>query len=132
MILNRQLFDLKLKSLREFQQKYPTSHVGGSIGLFLRGIDLQRDLSNSDLDITIDEYEFDSSVSENVRETSHDGDFDLICKVQPNDSKYHVKIEIRICPEPSYTTVPYEGYLYNVSKLRDILYLKIIIIKKKS
>ncbi len=32
--MNR-LIKLKLETLKEFQEKYPTSHVGGSIGLFV-------------------------------------------------------------------------------------------------
>ena len=45
----------KLEAVKDFQIKYPTSHVGGSVGLFIRGIDVKRSLNNSDLDITIDE-----------------------------------------------------------------------------
>jgi hypothetical protein len=46
----------KLQILREFQTKYPDSHVGGSIGLYLHGIDLKRDISRTDLDITTPDW----------------------------------------------------------------------------
>ena len=69
-------FDLlKLLALKEFQGKYPTSHVGGSIGLMLRGIDLKRDLLTSDLDITIDEYNFNENTIEGIQQRSDSNDF---------------------------------------------------------
>ena len=46
----------QLKVLRAFQNKYPKSHVGGSIGLRLLGVDLKRNLYYSDLDITTSEF----------------------------------------------------------------------------
>lgn len=126
MILNTELFNLKLKALREFQQKYPTSHVGGSIGLFLRGIDLQRDLSKSDLDITIDEYDPNIIIDDNFEESSCNSDFDAQLKYSNkiDNQYYYSKIEIRVCPEPSFETIEYKGHSYNVSKLRDILFWK--------
>ena len=48
------LMQLKLDFLREFQSNYPKSHVGGSIGLMLHGVDLKRDLNLSDLDIVME------------------------------------------------------------------------------
>jgi len=41
------ILDLQLETIREFQEKYPKSHVGGSFGLFLLGYDLKRDMSES-------------------------------------------------------------------------------------
>jgi len=120
-----ELFKQKLVTLKEFQDKYPTSHVGGSIGLFLRGINLLRDLSKSDLDITIDEMDIESekSVLKTYEETSDNNDFDLnIKKVLPDG--HYVKIDIRICPEPSFDVIEFEGVSYNVSKYRDIIFWK--------
>jgi len=118
-------FDLlKLLALKEFQGKYPTSHVGGSIGLMLRGIDLKRDLLTSDLDITIDEYNFNENTIEGIQQRSDSNDFDYaIKKVYGNGANY-VKIDIRVSPEPSFDIVEFNGINYNVSKLRDILFWK--------
>ena len=68
---------LKLEFLRDFQQQYPTSHVGGSMGLFLRGIDLKRDLTFSDLDITINEMNVEETLKYESRSNGNDFDFSL-------------------------------------------------------
>jgi hypothetical protein len=127
--MNR-LLKLKLETLKEFQEKYPTSHVGGSIGLHLRGIDLKRDLNESDLDITIDDFvmENDNFVMENesINEyvlRSDGNDFDYAIKKNVGDGSY-VKMDIRVCPEPTFDVIEYEGVSYNVSRYRDIIFWK--------
>ena len=117
------LMDFKLITLFEFQEKYPTSHVGGSIGLMLRGIDLGRNLSKSDLDITIDEYDFKEGDIEDLDLRSDFNDFDF-CLVKKSDESMYVKIDIRVSPEPSFDVIEYKGVKYNVSKLRDIIFWK--------
>jgi hypothetical protein len=69
------LMDAKLEFLRKFQKNHPTSHVGGSIGLMLIGIDLKRDLTKSDLDITIDDYQ--PSKIDELEKRSDANDFDF-------------------------------------------------------
>jgi hypothetical protein len=109
---------LKLKELREFQKIYPESHCGGSIGLMLHGIDLQRDLGNSDLDITTpDEIQVNNEV---YQERSDGNDFDYCLKRDIPSTGYYVKFDIRVCPEPSFEVVEFEGYKYNVSRLKDL------------
>ena len=120
--MNR-LIKLKLETLKEFQEKYPTSHVGGSIGLFLRGINLKRDLSKSDLDITIDEFVFENETLKDYEQISDANDFDYAIKKNV-DNDWYIKMDIRVCPEPSFEVVEFEGISYNVSKYRDIIYWK--------
>jgi hypothetical protein len=121
---------LKLKELREFQKIYPESHCGGSIGLMLHGIDLQRDLGNSDLDITTpDEIQVNNEV---YQERSDGNDFDYCLKRDIPSTGYYVKFDIRVCPEPSFEVVEFEGYKYNVSRLKDILFWKNKYAKKDS
>jgi hypothetical protein len=115
------LLTIKLETLKEFQEKYPTSHVGGSIGLYLRGVDLKRDLSKSDLDITIDELIEEANSFYSIESSSND--FDYITKMHTDNGSY-IKIEIRICPEPSFDVIEFEGVNYNVSKYRDIIFWK--------
>jgi hypothetical protein len=117
------IIQLKLETLKEFQTANPTSHVGGSFGLMLRGIDLKRDLSKSDLDITIDEFELKQLDLLDYEERSDGKDFDCAIKKKCNDS-YYVKIDIRVCPEPSFDVINYKGIDYNVSKQRDIIFWK--------
>jgi len=120
--MNRQL-ELRLKVLRDFQQKYPESHVGGSIGLLIRGIDLKRDLGLSDLDITVPEDNIIVSEIDNASLRSDGNDFEYAIMIQSNNSQY-VKVDIRVCPEPSFEIVYFENDSYNVSKLKDIIFWK--------
>jgi len=116
-----EIIRLKLEFLRDFQQKNPTSHVGGSIGLFLRGVDLKRDLTHSDLDITIDEMNVEETLKYKSRSSGNDFDFSLTHLLSHN---YYLKFDIRINPEPSFEIIEFDGEFYNVSKLRDILFWK--------
>lgn len=115
------MIKFKLEALREFQANHPTAHVGGSIGLMLRGIDLHRSLAKSDLDITVDE--FVQSAGEKLDQRSDANDFDYAFSF-PHDDGYYTKIDLRITPEPSYDVIEFDGHQYNVSKLRDILFWK--------
>lgn len=117
------LIKLKFEVLKEFQEKHPTAHVGGSIGLFLRGVYLFRDLSISDLDITIDEFELEPDILKNYEQRSDANDFDYAIKKSISSGLY-VKIDIRVCPEPSFDVIEFEGVNYNVSKYKDIIYWK--------
>jgi len=112
------MMESKLSIIRQFQDEHPTSHVGGSIGLYLRGIDLKRDLSKSDLDITIDYFNDIPIGFDLIKETSDANDFDLCLK------KNGVKIDLRINPEPSFDVIIFQEKQYNVSKLRDIIFWK--------
>lgn len=114
--------EYKLEAIRNFQTNYPTSHVGGSLGLMIRGIDLKRSLIMSDIDITIDEYE-EIKTDESLEPRSDNSDFDFAYKINHTDN-FYTKIDIRITPEPSFDVVKFNGYSYNVSKLRDILFWK--------
>lgn len=113
----------QLKVLKEFQEKHPTSHVGGSIGLMLRGVDLKRDFNASDLDITIDDYLPAEIELDNLVLRSDNNDFDFCVKWVDEIGNY-TKMDIRITPEPSFDVINYNGVDYNVSKLRDILFWK--------
>lgn len=114
----------QLEFIRDFQSKYPDSHVGGSFGLFLQGVDLKRDLRISDIDITMPD-ELTEPLNEkesDIVERSDPSEFDYAyVKNLPNG---YFKIDIRISPEPSYHQVIHDGYCYNVSKQKDILFWK--------
>jgi len=115
----------KLQMLREFQAKYPDSHVGGSVGLYLHGIDLQRDISRTDLDLTVPDWIDELSTSKGYREAPSDAsDFDYQKIHKSKDYYFCCKMEIRVCPEPSFTVVEHEGHSYNVSLLSNILFWK--------
>ena len=113
----------KLEVLRNFQEKYPDSHVGGSVGLYLHGIDLQRDISRTDLDLTVPDW-VDELKSDYSTAPSDASDFDYQKIHKSKDYYFCCKMEIRVCPEPSFTVVEHEGHSYNVSLLSNILFWK--------
>ncbi len=113
----------KLEVVQQFQNKYPDSHIGGSIGLMLLGIDLQRDLSKSDLDITAPDFIGEKEIIDNYELRSDGNDFDYAIQKNIADGIY-IKIDIRISPEPSFDVVNFNGTNYNVSKLKNILFWK--------
>lgn len=114
------LIEFKLKALREFQSEYTNSHVGGSIGLMLRGIDLQRDITSSDLDITTDIAPKGNGIfALHEHSESNASDFDFALRKQ-RDNLY-VKIDVRIDPKAEYDKIEYKGNVYNVSKYNDII-----------
>lgn len=113
----------KLEVLKEFQSKYPKSHIGGSIGLMLRGIDLRRDLSKSDLDITCSENISKEDLKNDYAERSDVSDFDHAIEKR-FESGYYLKIDIRISPEPTFDVINFNGIDYNVSKTEHILFWK--------
>ena len=117
------LIKLKLETLLEFQKSYPTSHVGGSIGLMLRGVDMKRSINMADLDITVDEFNKEDNKIDNLNERSDNNDFDF-CVRKDHANDCYTKIDIRISPEPSFDIIEFEGENYNVSKLKDILHWK--------
>jgi hypothetical protein len=108
----------KLKFLKEFQEEWPQSHIGGSLGLYLHRIILPRlenKWNNCDLDIVIPFYK--NQIITNEGETSN-SDFDHYV------IKDGIKIEIRISSEPQFVILYHNNIQYNVSKLSDILYWK--------
>jgi len=114
----------KLKIIKHFQDKYPLSHVGGSIGLCLHGIDLKRSLKNSDIDITVPNKLEQDIPFETYEVSSSPSDFDYSFRAAETKSNLYSKIEIRITPEPSFVIIEFDGIKYNVSKLVDILFWK--------
>jgi hypothetical protein len=118
------LIRLKLKVFEEFQICNPTAHLGGSLGLMLSGIDLLRDLTNADLDVTIDEYDVSNLQKDNLDERSEGNDFDFCVRKIVQDNGNYVKMDLRINPEPSFDKIEFEGFTYNVSKPRDVLFWK--------
>lgn len=118
----------RLKTLQDFQKKHPLSHVGGSVSLYLRGINLDRDLSNTDLDIVIP-YDLSENEQKEYECRSDGNDFDYAVKVNCNEGNY-VKIDIRVCPEPNFDVVYFEGFKYNVSLLKDVIHWKRTYAKK--
>jgi len=115
----------RLDIIKDIQDVIPNCHVGGSIGLYLHGIKLQREYNRSDIDLVIDEeppkkFQIMNRYTET---TSNPNDFDYRYRSAVKDGLY-IKVDIRISPEPSFVVINFMGIDYNVSKQRDILFWK--------
>jgi hypothetical protein len=116
--------NFKLETIREFQDKYPLSHIGGSIGLMIMGYDLKRDLDKSDLDITTPSYDVLNSLVSDIVERSDGSDFDFAVKKEHGSGLY-TKIDIRVSKDvEEFEVINYLGHNYNVTKLNVILDFK--------
>lgn len=123
----------QLKFLASFQVANPISHVGGSFGLLLHGI-RYKELLKSDLDITMPNYpvNFKSrnfTINWSKAKSLTDFDHGLVITT---DKGFTFTVDIRISPEPSFVEREYGDYVFNVSRLRDILYWKLIFASKGS
>lgn len=117
------MIKLKLETIREFQENYPNSCVGGSIGLMLHGVNLKRQLQTSDLDITTKEFnDTQYSISE-LAKRSDNNDFNY-CLLKNHEDGHYTKLDIRINYEFSFDIIEFEGYKYNVTKVDEILFWK--------
>lgn len=118
---------LNLNIVKDIQTKYPMLHIGGSVGLFLHGIRLNRwaESPGSDIDmvspyyITIerDEKCMDYPV-DHLKTKASSNDFDETVIIDG------VKMDYRIDPKQRYETIEYKGFKYKVSPLMTILEAK--------
>lgn len=114
---------IKLDLLKTIQTEFPTTIVGGSVGLFLHGLLLDRlkDGNGSDLDIIVPYYCFHNKENINVEQvhTKKSGnDFDIVIGFNG------VNCDVRIDPYAKYDIIRYDDFDFKVSPLFDILYYK--------
>jgi hypothetical protein len=128
MITKEEIFAEKLEVLKQFQCDYPESVLGGSIGLFLHGVDLKRDLTMSDLDFCMPDCSKlveDRLNSELVKHHQENSGSDFRHKVNLNHKTegYYTKVEIseRDC---DFVYKYHEGFMYKLQTLSDILLWK--------
>lgn len=118
--------EIILETVRKIQTLFQTIHVGGSIGLLLHGIDLKRDLSKSDIDLT-DKDHIASNMFiesfEDTEESSNPEDFEYQFRYNyPNDR--YIKIDISVFPDRQFDVIERDGFKYRVSKKDDIIFYK--------
>ena len=105
-----------LRIYRELQIKHPHMHVGGSVGLYLHGINLARFHDAESPDIDIFHYEFLNLESKKIkysRRKSHE-DFDAAytCDGIGIDAMW---------VRQAYCQIEFNGFVYNVTPLLLIL-----------
>lgn len=122
----KNIIQYKLETIRDFQKKYPESHVGGSFGLFLLGYDLKRDFNDSDLDLITPSFDKNDHIinvkNGDIQETSESNDFNF--NYRRFFGSYYVKYDICINTEQTYQVIEFEGNSYNVSLFENIMKFK--------
>lgn len=128
MVTKEEIFAEKLGVLKQFQRNYPESVLGGSIALFLYGVDLKRDLTMSDLDFCMPdctkliENRLNKEAVKNLQETSG-SDFRYKVNLNHKTEGYFTKVEVseRDC---DFVYKTYEGSIYKLQTLSDIILWK--------
>lgn len=128
--------NLKLDAVKAIQTKYRTFHVGGSVGLFLHGVRLDRWLKSKSSDIDMvapyfilpefeqedkkndDDYDDDYSC-EYIDAKASGNDFDETFLFEGNFGS--VKVDYKIDPLQRYVIIEYKGFKYKVSPLLTII-----------
>ena len=116
--------NMKLDLVKKLQTQYPLVHVGGSIGLYLHGIRLNRfkDVP-ADIDIIAPYFvlfdDFGDCQVDYIDGKASSNDFDQTFIL---DS---VKVDCRIDPKQAYEVIEYKGFKYKVSKFEVILAAKV-------
>lgn len=116
--------NLNLDLIKSIQQEYPMFHVGGSAGLYLHGVRLQRWKKGSGSDIDLVSPYFVLPVSSrnldidyiNGKASANDFDETFICN--------GTKVDYRIDPKQRYEVIEYKGFKYKVSPMLTILEAK--------
>ena len=123
--MKTQTLDFKLETIRDFQEEYPLSHIGGSFGLFLLGYDLKRDMSESDLDLICPSFEKGTYLIDKkdaIEETSDSNDFDF--RYRRWFGNIYIKHDICINSEQEFQVIEFSGEKYNVSLFDNIMKFK--------
>jgi hypothetical protein len=117
-----------LKIARDVRQILPGAHIGGSVGLFLHGLVLDRPWHTGpvDLDLTIpheptpEEFKAlcEIMIFDGTKGESQDMDLKFI------DEKDHIKVEMQVDAESLAVIVPYMRCEYKVKVVDGILHWK--------
>lgn len=116
---------MKLDLIRRFQMQYPHTQIGGSVGLFLHGVKLDRFAHRiNDFDIITPYYtKFENlhgdgleniEIIENSSEGRSGNDFKECITIKG------IKADIRIDNTQKYDIIEFEGFKYKVSVLEAI------------
>lgn len=113
--------NLHIETVKDILAKYPHFIIGGSVGLYLHGIRLERWKKNGLADIDIispyfTRIEGDSNlqVGEECDELPSGADFDVQSYVNS------IKTEIYIDPKSRYDIIEHKGFRYKVNTLENI------------
>lgn len=110
---------MNINVLRKLQTEFPQVIIGGSLGLYLHGIELPRVMKNgvTEMDIIIPYYIKLSNAQELKSRSGNDFDFSIIFE--------GIKLDVKIDNKQKYDIIELDGFKYKVSLLEYILAAKI-------
>ena len=125
--------DKRLEIYKAIESVHPGCHIGGSIGLFLHGIDLGRTFVDSDRDIcsfkpTGKEFkDLQKRYSETGLASSTDVDeVTYRSEIEENGVEKKIKIEYKYDKTQNFKVVEYKGVTYRVTLPQMILGWKVL------
>ncbi len=125
--------DTRLEIYKEIELAHPGCHIGGSIGLFLHGIDLERTFIDSDIDIcSFKPHGTRLKISHNgysESELASSTDMDEVCyksEVLEDGTEKKIKIEYKYDTTQEFKIVEYKGVTYRVTLPEIILGWKVL------
>ncbi len=139
-ILSYENIKPSIDKLKEFQIDYPLSHIGGSLGLFLHGIQLSRFKnfnSQIDFDVILPYYQIIKKKEENnnlkidgvtlLEKVMEEEEVDYSSSNDFDEAVFYdgVKIDLKVDPHQKYEIINFEDFDFKVSKLENILEAKL-------
>lgn len=112
----------KLDIVRELHIENPLLIIGGSIALYLFGVNLKRDTNGTDFDIILPFYskiKYKGKSLQALNDKSSGNDFCETAYVEG------IKVDILVNPNLSYEEITYKGFEYKVNNLYNILEAKL-------
>lgn len=114
----------KIDLVYRLQDKYPTIHVGGSLSLYLRGLDIMSEKADIDLCSTDDIPSLKEKAIINNVYSSFPQDFDYTLEHKD------IKIEVKIDKKQTWDNIQYEGRWFRCTDVKVILKYKKQYLKK--
>jgi hypothetical protein len=125
--------DKRLEIYKAIESVHPGCHIGGSIGLFLHGIDLGRTFVDSDIDICSfkpngkEFKDLQKKYSETGLASSTDMDeVTYRSEIEENGVEKRIKIEYKYDKTQNFKVVEYKGVTYKVTLPQMILGWKVL------
>lgn len=120
---------MRLTLVKQLQQSTPQLLIGGSIALYLHGVNLKRFIVGvGDLDLILPYWQ---DLNANIGYTAEDHEDEDFDEDRPSGSDYDettsvggVKADIRIDPKHKFETIEYKGFKYKVVPLWTIIEAK--------
>lgn len=131
--------DKRLEIYKSIEEVHPGCHIGGSIGLFLHGIDLGRTFIDSDIDICSfrpngkEFKDIQKRYSEIGLASSTDMDeVSYRSEIEENGVDRRIKIEYKYDRTQDFNIIEYKGVTYKVTKPEIILGWKVLFASRGS